>query len=143
MGVVTIRPEEYQGVGKETKSVRGLSIELSLSPYDLPREVEGRLDKATAIFHIFFRYLDQEEAVPKRLNDTITMKIGKNSGKILGFEIQVEKLGIQEIAVQITHAVQSEIPHLTKFNQKANFEVIRSVLDRNKDSIFSEAALTA
>jgi uncharacterized protein YuzE len=103
--------------------------------------VEGKLDKSTGVFHIFFKYLDQEEAIPKKLDDEITLKVGKNSGKILGLEIQVHKRGVHQIALQIKKAVQSEIPNLRKFNQRANYEVVSSVLDHKRDSIFSESAL--
>lgn len=142
MGMVWIRPEDYQNVGKIRRKVGEVEIELSLSPYDLPREVEGKLDKSTGVFHILFRYLDQEPAVARQIDDEITINVGKNSGKILGFEVQVRKGGIRQIELQTTRAVENEIPRLQRVNQKANFEVVRSVLESRRDSIFSEA-LTA
>jgi hypothetical protein len=102
----------------------------------VPREfgVEGTFDK-DGILHIFFRYLDQEEAVTKVISSKLRMKLGKHSGKILGFEVETTKHDIKEITLNIDQAIQRELPRLTKFNQRANFEVIKSVIDRHRDAL--------
>lgn len=134
MSLVTIRAEEYEKVGQET--AKGYSIELA--PYDIPREVEGKLDKEMGVLHIDFKYVDKEDFVPKQLNERLTVKVGKYSGKILGFDVAVKKYDIQEVALILTQAVDDEIPKLTKYNQRANYKVIRSVLDRNRMPILSD-----
>jgi hypothetical protein len=136
MGRVTIKAEEYQLVGSE--SDRGVSIELS--PYDLPREVEASFDKHAGVLHLTFKYVDEEEAVSKEMRHSLKMKVGKHSGKILGFEIPVTERNIKKVELQLDEAIDSALPTLRRFNQKANFKVVKSILDRKRDPIFSSLA---
>ncbi len=140
MARMMIRAEEYRLQG--TESGKGYSIQLS--PYDMPKEVEARFDKDSGTFHILFRYLDEEEAVTKEISETLRMRVGKHSGKILGFEIEVARLNIKAIALvtvqQVDQAIESELPRLTKYNQKANYRVVRSVIDKNQEPIFGALA---
>ncbi len=130
---VTIKAEEYELVGSESQ--RGLRIELS--PYDLPREVETRYDKEAGVLHIDFQYVDQEEAVQKEMRNSLKMKVGKHSGKILGFEIPVTERNIRKVEVQLDEAIDSALQTLHRFNQKANYRVVKSILDRKREPIFA------
>ena len=140
MSRVIIKAEEYRLIG--TESDKGYSIELS--PYDMPREVEGSFDKESGVFHILFKYLDREEAVIKEISESLKMKLGKYSGKILGLEIEVRKGNIREIALvtvqEIDRAIEVELPRLKKYNEKANYKVVKSVIHRNREPIFGALA---
>lgn len=140
MGRAIIKAEEYQLIGKE--SGRGVSIELS--PYDMPREVEGRFDKEEGVLHIDFKYLDQEEALLKKIGDSLKMKVGKHSGKILGFEVSVTEHNIKKVELmtvqQMDEAIDNAIPDLPRFNQRANYKVVKSILDQKRGPIFASLA---
>lgn len=140
MSVITLKAKEYQVLAQETE--KGYSIELSA--YDIPREVEGKLDPKSGVFHIDFKYLDQEEAVVKKLTDELNMKLGRYSGKILGFEVEVAEHGINNVTLKLAQAVQAEISkeisNLRKFNQKANYKIIQSILKRKQEPIFADVA---
>lgn len=137
MGRVTIKAEDYQQVGRE--SDQGISIELS--PYDMPREVDATLDKEAGILHVTFIYVDKEEAVPKEiLNSQLKMKVGKYSGKILGFEIPILESNKKRVELQLDEAIDSALPTVRKFNQKANFQVVKSILDNKREPIFGSLA---
>jgi len=134
VSIITLRPEEYQLIGRETD--RGSSIELSA--YDIPREVEGRYDQRRGVFHINFAYLDDEESVSRDLDGTLRMKVGKHSGKIFGFELKVSKYEFNRVILTLQQAVDAEIRRPRPFNQRANLKVIRSILDRQKAYIFAD-----
>jgi hypothetical protein len=81
--------------------------------------------------------------VSKAFDDKLNVKIGKHSGKILGFEIEAAKHNIQELALTIETAVEKELPRLEKFNERENYKLIRSLLQRHKEPIFAELPLQA
>lgn len=134
MGSIMLRSEDYRIIGRETD--HGYSLELSA--YDIPREVKATYDQPGGILHIDFVYLDNEESVPKNLSATLRMKVGKHSGKILGFELEVEKYEIHTVNLTLQRAVEAEIPKMKPFNQRANFQVIRSILERQQSRIFAD-----
>ncbi|HKZ39938.1 MAG TPA: hypothetical protein VJ044_03200 [Candidatus Hodarchaeales archaeon] len=134
MTLVKIKAEEFTGPKEDAG--KGLSIELS--PYDIPRDVKGLYEKESGIFHIDFQYPDNEEFVPKRWNDKVTIKSGKYSGKILGFEVKVDKYDITKLALTIISAVDKQIESLQKFNEKENYKLIRSVVDKQREPIFAD-----
>ena len=134
MGLVRIRAEEY--APKEEYTGKKMSIELS--PYDIPREVKGELDRQSGIFHIYFQYPDKEESVTNDLNEKLSIKVGKYSGKILGFEVKVVKYDINELVLIIVSAVDQQIPKIKRFNELENYKLIRSVVKREQKPIFSD-----
>lgn len=87
MSVIQIKGEKYDL--REKDSGKGYSIELSY--FDMPQEVEGKYEKEKGIFHIDFHYPDKEEAIFKPIGEDLRIKVGKKSGKILGFEVEVKK----------------------------------------------------
>ena len=134
MNRVLIKADEYQLIGQEA----GKGYLIQLSPYDIPKEVSAQKDP-DGVFHVFLKYLDDEPAETRDLNERLKMKVGKNSGKILGFEVQVDKYDVHEVALQINEAVDQELSHLTKFNQKANYQVVQAVLNDNREPLFAGA----
>jgi hypothetical protein len=117
-------------------------VALHLSTYDIPTEVRADFDETSGVLHIFFDYIDQErtQTRPQKLADHFCVKLGQNSGKILGFEVQVKKYDVKEVLVTISKAVKAEIPRLKRFNQKANYEIVSSVLSRKRDDLVEAAA---
>jgi len=134
MSLVTIRAEEYA----TEKQQIGKKLLIELSPYDIPSEVKGELDKESGIFHVYFLYPDKEDSISRDLNEKLSIKVGKHSGKILGFEVKAAKYDINELALTIVSAVDQQIETLEKFNQKENYKLIRSVVDRERNPIFSD-----
>jgi len=134
MGSITLKSEDYQVIGRKTD--HGYSIELSA--YDIPQEVKVGYIQKDGILHIDFTYLDNEESISKDLSSKSRMKVGKHSGKILGFELEVEKYEINTVNLTLQRAVEAEIQKVKPFNQRANFQVIRSILDRQQAYIFAD-----
>lgn len=140
MARVIIREEDYRPQGKE--SGRGLVIELS--PYDMPREVETKYDKDSGVLRLDFKYVDQEEALNKDAGPGLKMRVGKYSGKILGFEFSASEQNIKKVKLvaiqQVDMAIDNALPNLQKFNQRANYKVVRSILDRKREPILASLA---
>ena len=120
---VVMKPDEYQAVG--TESEKGSSTQLS--PYDIPRE--ATLNVKEGKLRIDFNYLDEEDSVPKVIDDIHKMEIGKYSGKILSLEVNIGKRDMRDVAAKLVRTLESQGHRLSKFNQRANNEVIRKVLE--------------
>jgi hypothetical protein len=112
VSIITLQPQEYQLIGRETDG--GTSIELSA--YDIPREVEGRYDPRRGVFHINFAYLDNEEPVSRDMDGKLRIKVGKHSGKLFGFEIKVSKYEFNTVIPALEQAIDAEISRPRPFN---------------------------
>lgn len=119
---VVMKPDEYQTVG--TESEKGSSTQLS--PYDIPREASTNV--TGGVLNIYFKYLDDEDSVPKIVNDHLKMEVGKYSGKILSLEVNIANRDMWEVAAKLATTLESEGQRQPKFNQRANHEVIGKVL---------------
>lgn len=136
-----IRIEKYLTDAK----TRGLG--LHLSSYDVPRTGKVDFDKLAGVLNIDFEYIDQEPFSERELADHIYVKVGKNSGKIIGFAIPVERYKIGEVRLTISNALEAvdraleqKIPKLKRFNQRENYELVRSVLNQNRSLMEATAA---
>ena len=124
---------------RENEPGHGYSIQLSY--FDMPQEVEGKLDKTKGIFHITFHYPDKEEGRLKPLSSGVQMNVGKHSGKILGFEVEIKKSDIREVSLRIPQMVHDASSKITKINQKKNYSIVQKVLNEFKEPLYSELAL--
>jgi hypothetical protein len=132
MSTVKVTPSDV----RSSETDKGILIELS--PYDIPRTVKGTFDKQAGVFHIDFEYPDKEESQSRSFNHKLNIKVGKHSGKILGFEIKVAKFDIKEIALTIQAAVDEQLPRLEKFNERENYKLVSSLVQRHKEPLFAE-----
>jgi hypothetical protein len=75
-----------------------------------------------------FTYSDQEQDDVRPLGNGLTMLVGRNSGKVLGFDIKVQAPA-HELAAQIVRGVRNEEsqPNL-RDNQRMNYQLIRRVV---------------
>ena len=84
-----------------------LNVTLSVSPYDVPRAVKGGYDKKKKRFVVEFQYIEEEPLTRKRHDSEITALVGKNSGRLFGLEIDVEKAGASQVELNvITNAIE-------------------------------------
>ncbi len=136
-----IRIEKYVTEAK----TRGLG--LHLSSYDVPRTGKVDFDKRTGVLNIEFEYIDQEPVIDGEQIDHIYVKVGKNSGKIIGIAIPVQKYKIGEVRLTVSNALEAvdraleqKISKLKRFNQRENYELVRSVLNQNRSVMEATAA---
>jgi hypothetical protein len=102
---ISLKPEEIdskeQAAGKAGK---GVHLELSLSPYDIPERVRGYYNEELKRFVIEFRYINDEPLVERKLSDHVIVKEGKNSGRLYDVLVDVDAMNVDLITAAITEA---------------------------------------
>src|SRR5690606_38131076 len=85
-------------------NVRGM--DLHLSTYDVPRSGSSHFDPKTGVLTIEFHYMDDEPYKEKKIEDRISLRYGKHSGKVLAILIPVAKGNIGEVRLRVTNALE-------------------------------------
>jgi hypothetical protein len=78
----------------------GVQVELSLSPYDLPEAVRGSFDDSLQKFIIEFKYVQGEEWTRRPAGDYAILRVGRNSNRLYGLEIDLAALGQSRVSVE-------------------------------------------
>lgn len=99
---IPLKPEEIDS--KEQTAGRGVHLELSLSPYDIPERVRGYYSDELKRFVIEFRYINDEPLVERKLSDHVTAKEGKSSGRLYDVLVDVDAMNVGLITAAITEA---------------------------------------
>lgn len=126
MTAIQIQADDY------LTSHRARGLALRLSTYDIPRSARAEFDEKAGVLHILFDYIDHEPSRTQRLTaaEHTCVKVGKHSGKILGFEISTEKYKIKEVLVMVGKALEDQIPHLSRYNEQENYRFVNTVLEK-------------
>ena len=119
----------------KTREEKGIKFGVMLSPYDLPEAVKGEYNEDRSIFEIRFRYLDEEKSKKHKIDEHISVLEGKNSGRLLGIDVDVEKsgVGIIQLAIQTLKEQSSHI----KDQQKANYNAAQEVLSTKREDLLA------
>lgn len=123
----------------ETRSVRGVRIELLLSPYDVPDAMRGYFDERLDRFVIEFRYIDREP-IRKVKNEHLVLRVGKHSRRLYGIEVDVEKLKVNTVGLEMKfeEEVTSAMKTLEKkdlgHRRRDNYRIAKKAL-RSRDLI--------
>lgn len=96
---VQVNSEELDKERSEV--IRGVEVTVLASPYDVPDAVRGRYDEDQRRFIIEFRYFDEEEWWRDEKDKHLALRIGRNSGRLLGIEINVDALKANEVKLQL------------------------------------------
>lgn len=114
---------------------------IGLSPFDVPERVRGYRDPDSKNFVIEFGYLgDSERRVPRPLDESISIRIGENSGRPYEIHIDVEGLGAENVNLSIVErAIEGYAETLTKGDrQRKVLRVAESILkDKGKELVGS------
>ena len=80
-----------------------------ISPFEIPRGVRGYYDDVRERFVIEFKYITREPTENKDVGPSgVTTVVGSKTGRILGFEIDVNALGATSVSLRL-RAVQEAI----------------------------------
>ncbi len=79
-----------------------------------------------------FHYIDNEKAIERKRNDTTSIFVGENSGKLMGFLIKYGKKNPKKIAIEINEVVDKEIPNLKRENQRLNYGLIKELVSSSE-----------
>lgn len=74
------------------EKVDGAKVTVMASPYDVPDAYRSFYDEGLKRHVIEFRYLSEEPQERENRGQYVTLRVGKNSGRIYGVEVDLEKL---------------------------------------------------
>jgi hypothetical protein len=137
-----INPKEFSK--PEQVQIRGIKVDVFLSPFDMPEAVRGSYNKNTKKFLIEFRYIGGDEPLETDLLENTTVSIGKRSKRIYKIELeQIElenekKVGLRLILPKVDAAleslahVQSSAPH------SGNYQIAKTILKERAEKLLQQ-----
>lgn len=134
---------------------RGVRLSVQASPHSIPKFVRGGYDPAIQRFVIEFRYLDSEAFVKEPADQNVTLRLGKNSHRLLGFELDLKRLGASKVRLEITspqnlreRAIR-ELEQIVQCKQRGkgtateNYGLALMALEQKQNNLMSESELAA
>lgn len=131
---VRVRPDTKKA--KQLKTIRGVQIEVQVSPYDIPEAVRGEYSKELSKFVIEFKYIGEEPFDLKGHQQHVALRIGKNSGRLYGIEIDVDALKVSEVRVRVTNAIDSLIRQPPINDRLNNYRLAGAAFAEASDRLF-------
>ena len=139
-------PTEFQR--PERTEIDGIKVHVFVSPYDVPEAVRGRYDFASKRLFVEFKYLDDEKSVEKPVDAVSTVRVGKNSGRILAIHVYVGPLegkhvGAGSYMPKFARAFKLAIDKFSESQQidssrLKNYEVAEEVISERGEQLFKE-----
>src|SRR5437870_9940540 len=83
------------------ENIRGVDITVVMSTYDVPEAVRGNYDESLKRFVIEFRYIGDEPYTCREQADNIALRIGKNSGRLYGIEVNVDAIRATAVSLRV------------------------------------------
>ena len=91
-----------------------VEVEIFISPYEIPRAVRGYRDERRGRFNIEFAYITRERTKKTKIGPPgVRTIVGRKTGRIRGFEIDVDQLGATSVELRLS-AVQEAIAALRR-----------------------------
>jgi len=141
-GWVKLEPAQFENV-KTQKRIRGIDVDVYISPYDIPEAVRGYFDEDLDRFVIEFRYIEDERTEQHPQSEKVTLRLGKYSQRIYAIEIDVKALKAKAVSLNLNlledevegalNAFASESPSRMR---ETNYALTRDVIDQEKEEIF-------
>jgi hypothetical protein len=127
------------------ENIRGVEVSVFYAPYDVPIAVRGYYDNNLKRFVIEFQYTEPEQYKVKRDVEHIYVRVGKESQRLYGFEIDVDALNVNEVSLRVAYrelkaALNNLIREPLSPRRKGNYQVISDALTANRDKVFSALA---
>lgn len=102
---VRVSADEF--AASETRNIRGVAVEVFVSPFDLPDRVRGEYDPQNRQFVVEFGYIDAPERdTRRRKEDHITVVQGRNTGRIQKILLDVDAMNAEKVQIQIRAAAK-------------------------------------
>ncbi len=123
-----------------------VKIRLFLSPFDIPEAVRGYRDAKSGKFRIEFKYVSEEEerVLEQPGNEYISLFVGKNSGRLLRIDVDVNSLKTSSVQLEMAalEKVEDAIDELNRLvpdvRKHGNYDLAKKVIASNKDELFEE-----
>lgn len=130
----------------QRKSIHGVTVNMYLSPQDVPEAVQGFYDEAMSCFAIEFRYPTGEEHKSNVAYDPhVTLTVGKNSNRLYRIGIDVDRLQAKSVglymyvqaamAKDVPHAIEQLASERKRALREGNYRLAEEVIVRHKDEL--------
>jgi hypothetical protein len=133
---IRLTPEDVMPEPEAAMAHGDVPVILSLSAYDTPSSLNVE-NPGGGILRISFDYVDREARVARPVDDDLTVFVGKNSGKVLGFEVRRNARKPREIAVRIVEGVDAQLRSTTRPNQRLNYKLIKRVVSSKLEPLLA------
>jgi 3-deoxy-D-manno-octulosonate 8-phosphate phosphatase KdsC-like HAD superfamily phosphatase len=126
------------------KHVRGVQINVLLSPYDVPVAVRGYYDPALKRFVIEFKYIADEPTEKAIQDNIITLRIGQRSRRLMGIEvngdaIQARAVGLHMfVAEAVNKAIDQFATGLRTSGRQGSYRLAKDVITQQRDQLFQQ-----
>ncbi len=115
---IRLDPRHYGTSEKEDRN--GVEFHLHVSPYDLPDAVRGFFDRERGRFAIEFKYISPEDTHEQKVDEHVSVRVGKSSRRLYRIDLDVASLGAEQVVLRVKSAVDalaaSEISRLPTDN---------------------------
>lgn len=135
---IDLEPAKYN-VSKEFV-IRGVKLNGSLSPYDIPRQAKVSYDARERLFKIHFVYLTPDEPTKElKTSSDISLYLGQSSGKLYDIYVRGQApenlLSIRLQLVSQLHdlAAESEVSNPPNYIKELNLLAAEKFLDENHE----------
>jgi hypothetical protein len=102
---------------------KGIQFTVMMSPYAIPEAIKGEFNNEHKVFEIRFRYMDEEKAETKKIDQHVSILVGVNSGRLMGIDVDILKLDVSVVSLALKE-FEKTVPE----KQRRNFEAAREVL---------------
>ena len=112
-----------------------------VSPYDVPEAVRGYYCNNKKCFVIEFKYISPEDIVERKQSSRVTLRIGKNSGRLYAIELDVQSFEAGEVLcrVEVQQALRNVLTHLVQepviSTRKSNYKFAKDAVEQNESQI--------
>jgi len=125
----------------------GVTVEVYLSPYDIPEAIGRHDDQDKNKCIIEFRYIDKDESLTPRVHDNnITLVVGKRSGRI--YRIEIEGCDPSRVSLHMRESeIENAFNRLTQNKLPSrnlnNYKLIQDILTHQGKELFSPIKCTS
>lgn len=140
---IEVNPDELEL--EQDRKIRGVTVRLRLSPYDVPLQVSGQTEGSEGHFFIRFKYITEDEKTTQVPQDPhLSLHVGKNTGRIYAIEIDVKALQAQRVNLEVVQQIERAIDEMTQRQdqRRGNYVVAKDVIRSREQEIF-EPLVTA
>jgi len=141
---LALSPEKL--ASENQQKLRGVQLNIFVSPYDVPDAVRGYYDPGLSRFVVEFRYMTEERWSPKAQDRFVTLRIGRESKRLLGIEIDLSGLSAQTVSLRlpVPQLVEEAIERLTKEphtpSREDNYRIAKDVITSRRKELFDSLA---
>jgi hypothetical protein len=116
----------------QKREVRGVQINVLISPYDVPQGIRGSFDRDLNRFVIEFKYMDGEPTRKEHADKYLAAFVGKSSGRLYRIEVDVVSLKASavELRLEVPKLLSNALADLAQSHhqRKDNYDLAQRVI---------------